>query len=148
MTDQSEILLRHPAGFLLREHGQMLRIPAMNRNNLPLPDPFFFNIPFAEINGRFHTLMDCFPRALLDPCPHRTACAHAGSLSLCGVVWFERYGYVSTERSVVCVLVGLVGGLHVSTVGVHDGVLVSPEGVLDGVLVSPEGVLDGVLVSP
>ena len=51
----------------------------------------------------------------------------------CGVVWFERYGYVSTERSVVCVLVGvvgLVGGLHVSTEDVHDG-------VLDGVLVLP-----------
>ena len=29
-----------------------------------------------------------------------------------GLVWFERYGYVSTERSVVCVLVGMVGGLH------------------------------------
>ena len=104
----------------------------MNRNNLPLPG-LFFSHPFAEINGRFHMLMDCRPGALLDSCHHRTGCAHVGSLSLCGVVWFERYGYVSTERSVVCVLVGvvgLVGGLHVSTEDVHDG-------VLDGVLVLP-----------
>ena len=50
----------------------------------------------------------------------------------------------------MCVLVGLVGGLHVSPLGVEDGLLDSPqgvpEGVLVGALVSPEGLLDGVLV--
>jgi hypothetical protein len=100
--------------------------------------------------------MDCLPGGVLDP--HSTGWFPRTSAPCRCVVWFERYGYVSTERSVVCVgwygwlcwlvwLVGLVGGLHVSPEGVWVGVLVSPEGVWVGVLVSREGVLDGVLVS-
>ena len=48
----------------------------------------------------------------------------------------------------MCVLVGLVGGLHVSPLGVEDGLLDSPQGVPEGVLVSLQGVLVGALVSP